>query len=224
MEKNVNRVSIENMHVTHKTYTVSQGHVVAVEPGKVILDIQSGFPSPQKIYLNWDQGRYLRKYINSRTNPELVVSNNDQIPWLSASPDSIVPNRWHIHLNRANYVAAHYQIGDLIGIKSKHEGQAFWFMGGYDIKFENILWTHLSRGVFRYVNKITIRNYHVAKAPAIEGQVPALSTPSGGPQIGQPWDGNVKDVLVENSTFDGTGDDAIALFNVENAVVYGIAT
>ena len=42
-----------------------------------------------------------------------------------------------------------------------------------------------------------------------------IATSGGGPQIGQPFDAPIKNVVVENLIADGTGDDSIGLFNVE---------
>ena len=45
--KDIYRVSFIGFHLTRKEYTVSQGHVVAVGPGYVDLEIQPDFPTPQ---------------------------------------------------------------------------------------------------------------------------------------------------------------------------------
>lgn len=45
-----------------------------------------------------------------------------------------------------------------------------------------------------------------------------IATSGGGPQIGQPFDPPIKNVVVENLIADGTGDDSIGLFNVERYI------
>ena len=48
--RDVNRVTFADMHMTRKNYTVSQGVVVESAPGKVVLDIDPGFPTPEAIF------------------------------------------------------------------------------------------------------------------------------------------------------------------------------
>ena len=45
-----------------------------------------------------------------------------------------------------------------------------------------------------------------------------LSTSGGGPQIGQPCDRDVTNVIIENMTAENTGDDPIAFFNVRGLI------
>ena len=215
--RNVYRVSFIGLHMTRKDYCVSQGHVVEVAPGRVDLEIQSGFPTPQDIYNPKNKaGRYLRRFTDSRTDPQLIVDNNRQIAWKSAS--LVSGKRWRLHLVKSNQVA-NYKPGDLIGIKSKHGGQTYWLDGGSDFIFEDVKWTQVSRGVFRGgFNKIRITRCVVERAPAINGQTPCLSTPDGGPQIGQENDPPTTDVLVEDCQMTATGDDAIAFFNASGTI------
>ena len=46
-----------------------------------------------------------------------------------------------------------------------------------------------------------------------------LSTSGGGPQIGQPCDGVISNVIVENLVAENTGDDSVAFFNVNWGIV-----
>ena len=46
-----------------------------------------------------------------------------------------------------------------------------------------------------------------------------LATAGGGPQLGQPNDPPIHGVVVRNHTSSGTGDDAIALFNVRGGSI-----
>jgi hypothetical protein len=215
--RGVFRVTMADMHMTRERYTVSQGEVVEVAPGKVILDIHEGFPTPADIFdADSDQGRYLRRYTNSKTNPQLIVENNPQIAWPGAT--HLGGGRWQIDLRRKKELA-NYSKGDLIGIKSKHGGQTYWFMGGSDFVFKSVKWTHKTRGVFRGgFDKIQILNCVTDRAAPIAGQTPCLAAPGGGPQIGQPWDPPTTGNLVEGCRFIASGDDAVAFFHAQGKI------
>jgi hypothetical protein len=214
---NVYRVTMDDMHMTRKDYTVSQGLVVEIAPGKVVLDIQDGFPTPAMIFdANSDQGRYLRRYTNSRTDPQMIETDNDQIPWTHAN--RIEGQRWEMQLKKKSEVA-NYAKGDLIGIKSKHGGQTYWFMGGSDIRFQSVKWTQKTRGVFRGgFDKIQFLDCVTDRSPPINGQMPCLASPDGGPQIGQPNDPPITGNVVRNCRFVASGDDAVAFFNAAGEI------
>ncbi len=220
--REVYRTSFIGMTMTYDRCRVSQGHVVSVGPGEVVLDIQSGFPTPQDIYdPDSNQGRYLRRYTDNRTDPQMVLENNDQVPWKNA--ELVSDRRWRLNLSRAN-VTPSYKAGDLIGIKSKHDAYPYWLYGGSDFVFEDVKWLQESRGVFRGgFDRIRVSGCVVDRLPPIDGQVPCLSTPGGGPQIGQPDDPPTTNNLVENCRMTGTGDDSVAFFNgsgtVRNCVI-----
>jgi len=154
--KNVYHLEFRDMFMTRPKYSVSQGSVVSVSPGAVVLDIAPGFPSPSSIFTEWSQGRYLKKYDNTnKLDPQIIHTNNDQIAWGYRSPnyfwpveDANVPGRWTIYLNSADQVVP-YSPGDYIGIKSKSEGHIYWFSGGNDLVFRNIRWRNSSRGLVR---------------------------------------------------------------------------
>ena len=216
---NVYRTTIKNLHLTRGKSVVTQGHVVSVSKGQVVLDIEPGFPTPLDIFNPlFDQGRYLRRYTDD-PNPELIVDNNDQIPWSNAS--HLSHNQWVIYLKQVNLTPL-YNEGDYLGVKSKcctsNGGSAYFFCGGEDIAFEYVKWTRQSRGVLRCgINKIRFSNCKVEKEPPINGQGWCLATSGGGPQIGQPNDPPVSDVLIENHYSVGTGDDGIGFFNVDQS-------
>lgn len=215
--RNVQHVTFAGMHMTRKDYTVSQGLVAEVDPGKVVLDIQPGFPDPDKIFDPANQqGRYLRCYTNSKTDPLLVQEDNGQIAWARAK--HVGGQRWEIELKNKNQLAG-YRQGDLIGIKSKHGGQAYWFMGGSDFVFDSVKWTQETRGVFRGgFDKIQILNCVTDRSPPINGQTPCLAAPGGGPQIGQPHDPPTLGNVVKNCRFIASGDDAVAFFNAGGVI------
>ena len=215
--RDVYRVTVSDLHMTRREYTVSQGLVVESVAGKVVLDIQEGFPTPADIFNpRSDQGRYLRRYTNSRTDPQMIEENNDQIPWMRAR--LVEGRRWEIELKNRK-VVANYSKGDLIGIKSKHGGQAYWFMGGSDFVFDSVKWTQKTRGVFRGgFDRIQVLNCVTDRSPPIHGQTPCLASPEGGPQIGQPNDPPITGNVVKNGRFIASGDDAVAFFNASGEI------
>lgn len=219
----VYRVTMAGMHMTREKYTVSQGLVVEVTEGKVVLDIQPGFPTPKEIFNALSkQGRYLRRYTNSLIAPQIIEVDNSQIPWTRA--EHLGGARWAINLKRGKELA-NYTKGDLIGIKSKHGGviefggQAYWFSGGSEFVFEEIKWTHKTRGVFRGgFNNIHVIRCVTERAAPINGQTPCLAAPGGGPQIGQPDDPPTTGHLVKECRFMASGDDAVAFFNASGEI------
>ena len=222
--RDVHGVTFADMHMTRKDYTVSQGLVVEVAPGRVILDIHPGFPTPNMIFNPFSkQGRFLRRYTNSATDPEVIEENNEQIPWTRCR--LIDARQWQLDLKQKNKVA-NYSKGDLIGIKSKHSkgdtefgGQTYWFYSGSDFLLQSVKWTHKSRGVFRGgFEKVQFVDCVIDRAPAINGQTPCLATPGGGPQIGQPNDPATSGHLVKNCRFIALGDDAVAFFNATGKI------
>ncbi len=212
---NFKRVTISDMTMTRPKMKVSQGYVVTVKAGQVVLRIQEGFPTPMELHSGESgkgAGRYLRKFSNSATDPQLVVNNNNQISWEDASLVQGTSRDWAMRQNDSGKVAP-YRVGELIAIKSKHGADAYKFSDGDGIFFSNVIWFQESRGAFRHVNKVHVGNSKILRAPAINGQVPCLSTPDGGPQVGQPGDGPITGANVEDCYFVGTGDDGIAFFN-----------
>jgi hypothetical protein len=233
--RNVYQVAFQGFHMTRPALKVSQGIVVSSAPGSVTLDIQSGFPSPHDIFDDWTQGRYVRAYDNTNPlDPQIIgfeawpPPRNPQIAWKTAEPVDGHPDRWTLYFNNKRQ-GSEYKPGDLIGIKSKHGGQAYWFASGSDFVFEDIMWTGETRGVFRGgFDHIRISDCMINRADPINGQAPALSSPGGGPQIGQPNDPPVTDVVVENCYIEGTGDDAVGFFNatgvLRNTVIHDAFT
>lgn len=221
----VYRTTFRGINFSRPHYKVSQGHVVSESKGKIVLDIQDGFPSPLDIFeTSWQQGdpvrRFLKQYTDSTDNPRIIPEDqgNTQIPWLSAAQVSGTPGRWEFALVQSNLTPA-YPVGALVGIKSKFNGTAYWFCRGSDITFDHVRWTHEARGVFRCgINNVRVTNSSIVRPPPINGQAAALSTTGGGPQIGQPNDPQSSGHVVENNTFIATGDNSIAFFNASGVV------
>jgi hypothetical protein len=216
--KNIYRVTFEDMHMARAAYTVSQGIVDSVSAGIVILEIQTGFPTPKDIFDSAStQGRYLRKYTNSVTNPQIVTINNTQIQWDSAV--LISGSQWKMILKNKNTITG-YNKGELIGIKSKHEGETFWILGGNDILFENIKYTQASRGLVRGgTSNVTVRGCRIERSAPINGQAPCMSTPSGGWQMNQPGDVYSTGMIVDSCYIESPGDDGVAFFDVNGGRV-----
>jgi hypothetical protein len=220
--RDVFHVSFIGLRLASKQPTVSQGHVVSVGASEVVLDIQDGFPSPGELFNpKSNQGRYLRRYADSRTDPKLD-DTEPQVPWNQATQVSGARWRFELHKRWPIDVAGRigwrdrpdWKPGDLIGIKSKPPGNVFWFFGGSDIAFEDIEWVGRSRGTFRGgIGHVHIARNVVNRGPPVHGQTPCLSTPGGGPQLGNPGDPPSEDDLVEDSRYTATGDDAIAFFS-----------
>ncbi len=210
--RGVYHVTVSGFHLDSVGMRTTQGHVVSVAPGVVVLDIEDGFPSFADIFNSAShQGRYLRRFTDSKTDPQLVQDDNTQVPWLTAT--LISGQRWQVNLKRTTETPP-YKPGDLIAVKSKVGGQAYWFSGGSDFVFDDIKWTKESRGVFRGgFNNIKVLNSDVEREPPINGQVSCLSTSGGGPQIGQPHDPPTTGNVVDHYSAEGTGDDSVAFFN-----------
>lgn len=219
----VHRVSFIGMHMTRDFHTVSQGSVVAVGKGSVVIDIQEGFPTPGEIFnKHSDRGRYLRRYVGPSESPQIVEEDNEQIAWTTA--EKVEGRRWRLE-TRPPSATPDYKAGDLVGIKSKKGGdamfggQAYWFSRGEDFRFEQVKWTQKTRGVFRGgFNKVHVIDCVTDRAPAIKGQTPYLAAPGGGPQIGQPEDPPSTGHLVQGCRFIASGDDAIGWFNASGTI------
>ncbi len=212
----VNRVTFADLHMTRDRLTISQGLVQSVGPGHVILKIDDGYPSPQDLYdASNETGRFLRRYKRVNGEPQMDHENNVQLAW--HMPVDMGQGVWELKLNRPGFTPS-YQPGDLIAVKSKRGGQAFWFSGGKDLRFERVKWTLKTRGKVRKDSQKIEMIDCVTDRTKVNGQWPCLASPEGGPQFGHPGDGVVTGVLISGCHFTGSGDDAIGLFEVEGRV------
>lgn len=218
---NAHRVAFQSMQMTGDRPAVSQGYVVSVGKGKVVLDIPAGFPTPGAIYNSGrTYGRWLRQYTDSKTDPRIiqdaVIPVNEQVKWDTTK--QLSAGRWQMNLAYPNQVAPYHK-GDLIGIKSKQTGNTYFFYQSSDITFDHVQWKVKSRGVFRGgTSRVTISNCRVDRSDPINGQTQCLSTPDGGPQLGQPDDPPTSGHRVENCVFVATGDDSVAFFKASGSV------
>jgi hypothetical protein len=212
--RNVSHVSFIGLHFTVGHMTVSQGIVEAMQPGAVVLRIEDGFPTPADLYnAESDRGRYLRRCTGGHIDQDPA---NVQIPWSQAQ--SLSAGRWRLDI-RAPRGWDGFRPGDVLAIKSKGEdGNAYRFLGGDDVVFDDVAWSRVTRGVFRGVNDIKILNCAILRDPPVDGHLPCLSSAAGGPQIGQPRDPPTTGDIVQNFTSAGTGDDSLAFFNASGSV------
>ena len=217
---NVAHVTFRDMHMTRAQYTVSQGTVVAVGSNYVDLDIHNGFPMPDEI-IRWStapKGMYLRRYTASLTDP-LIITDGDnlQVQWLETSYQ-ISGQRWHMIATDAHKGRlASYQVGEYVGIKSKHTGNTWYITNSDDIVFENVKWTHSTRGKFRNgTSNVRFSDCEFVRSPPINGQTPCLSSPAGGPQMGHEGDPRGSNFVVERCYIEGTGDDCVGIFDMDH--------
>lgn len=219
---NVAHVTFRDMHMTRAQYTVSQGTVVEVGSNYVDLDIHEGYPAPFDI-VRWSapQGLYLRRYTASLTDPLVITDGkNDQVVWTTNSYQ-ISGQRWRMLTGYNSVGLVNYNIGEYVGIKSKHTGNTWFFTYSDDLVFENMKYTHSTRGVFRQgTSNVRFSGCRFERAPPINGQMPCLSAPGGGPQFGQPLPDAVStNMVMENCYIESTGDDCAAFFHVNGGMV-----
>jgi len=86
--------------------------------------------------------------------------------------------------------------------------------------FRNIRWRNSSRGLVRGgFSNVGLYGCRIERGAPINGQMPVMSTPSGGPQMGQDGDPVSTNMVVEDCFIDSPGDDNIAFFNVNGGRV-----
>jgi hypothetical protein len=181
----------------------------------------------------------MRAYTNSATNPTLVQDvetngvltvNNVQIPWgdiISGStstptrPTQNSDGTWTIYLDHPTTNLAALGVWaantNLICLKAKSPGGGYAFLGSQYIKFDHVTFTENSRGVFHVgSSNNTVSNASILRGPAINGQVPCLSTSEGGPQFGQGGDPTYGNTVI-NFVAQAPGDDAVAFFDDDGA-------
>ncbi len=213
----VRNFTLRDLTCTRPRMTVSQGIVARVEPGQVWLDIQPGFPTPQRIVApQGNPGKYLRRYSHNPNNP-LLDMTVAQVDWTIAT--RVTANRWLMQLKYPRITP--FLVGDLIGIKSMAAGNAVWFgQGGNRIQFVRVRWMRSTRVLVRGgPTNVLISGCRIDKDPPLQGQSPCLASPHGGPQLNQPNDALARNMFVENCYFDSAGDDLVAFFHVDGGHV-----
>jgi hypothetical protein len=142
------------------------------------------------------------------------------------------PNRWAVPLGwvtgAANippyYADTTGQTPALVCLKLDSL-QALYFTdlanGGSDIVLNDITLVNAARSSFRgirgsldgRIHGVQIFNSSIARGPAINGQVPCLSSAGGGFQIGSLVDLPIYGTVIYNLQAEATGDDTVAIFN-----------
>ena len=211
--RGVQRVEWRDLTFSRQEKTVTQGVVVSSNNAAIILDIDAGYPTPGHLLtgrsgIQLRQGRYLRRYQRSEDGKSCrldISTVNEQVEWSSAR--QISETRWELTVNWPS--GARYELGNLIGVKCKRGGQSYFIVDSNEIVFENIRWINHARGVLRRTSSGRYSNCVIDRMD--EGD--CLSTAGGGPQLGQPHElDGVHDMVVQNFTAHGTGDDPIAVF------------
>nr|GGH92196.1 hypothetical protein GCM10011355_01120 [Aquisalinus luteolus] len=244
--RNAYRVHFCNFHITRDQETVSQGEIVGYlqgaswsadpdpdvygdetldNPGTFdtsgttsefpVVELHSGFPTIADIYNDdFGQGRYTKRWRYNANGEPYRVQDDQQAPWEQYADYG--SGRWVLGM----YNDPGYEIGDTIAIKSKLAGEPFFFNQGDSITVENIRVTRASRMLFRGgVDNITFRNVSIERQASVGGRIPFLSTAEGGPQMGQPDEGPLTNIVVEDMQAFGTGDDPLAAFDVTGLFV-----
>jgi hypothetical protein len=148
-------------------------------------------------------------------------------------PDPVdFPNRWTLTLswpmNKRSIPSYYSGMTDgamnLICMKVDH-ANAFWFddniAGGTDVIMSNIVWIGAARGMFRGIKGTLnggslgaqVYNSSIERGAPVGGQVPCLSTQSGGMHFGNPGDRPTYGNAVYGLRAEGTGDDTIGISN-----------
>ena len=217
--RNTYHVAIVGLHFTIPRMTVSQGVVEQASADSVVLRIDDGFPTPGDLTNpTLARGHYLRRCLGSAAEPHIDDDPDDvQVPWLRATP--LLGASWRLDI-RPRRGGGAFHVGDRLAIKSKNDnGNAYRFIHGADVTFDNVVWTRVTRGVFRGgMSGVQILNSAILRDPPVHGRVPCLASSAGGPQIGQPRDPDTSGSVVRNFTAAGTGDDALAFFNASGSV------
>ncbi|MCL2916485.1 right-handed parallel beta-helix repeat-containing protein [Shewanella corallii] len=231
--KMIKGLTLQGLHFTREHYSATQGEVVSTAPGEVVIKIHRGFPKPDFLWRYKDLGHYLRRATNSTTDPLIILTDNDQVKYgyrdgAPYPPEHVKGRQWKFYLanKKLDLEGKGYSKGSYVAIKAKKSGFPYEFRGGERLTMDDIKWTHSTRGIIRGTtladgtryafNDITISNCLIARAKPRFDQTPILSASGGGIQLNQPDDLPANNILVKNCRLESTGDDNIALFNVNN--------
>lgn len=219
--QDTSRVTIQHMtwKRTSSSQFATQGTIQRVMNGKIMVKISKDYPPPNN---NAAQGKYIKRYemvtANGETSCDIIKSNNDQITWTVAANVSFAKRIRERTYKFSVRSTSGLKKGDLIGIKSKSgDGQPYQFNGASDITFISNRWFTRSRGNFRgtVVKNIAFIDCEIAR----EKTTDCLATTGGGPQIGHGNDPSPENITIRNFVAYNTGDDSVALFNVNGGVL-----
>lgn len=210
-------ITIADLTMSRRKIESTQGHVVAVTPDSVTLDIPRGFPAPTSLLSDIEEeygdGRqvnrkWLRRFDETAQGPQIDV-DQPQVNWLSAIRLPGSGNRWRFTLREGRNMPR-FRPGDLIGVKSKSGRDAYRFTDGQRITFRGVRWQMETRGIFHRVDYVTIQDCSIAPPPSVGGIRFVMASSSGGPQIGHPMQPQqTHGHIVTGNDFRGTGDDAL---------------
>ena len=129
--KRVERLTIRDLQFRKSQELTSQGTVAEVGQGFVNLLITPEFPGLDAIYDKTSStGRYLRKFQNVDGKCEILEEKNQQVPWKDYQ--KVGEREWRVLLKQESKVVD-YQVGQLVGVKSKCCGNrksVFFFCRG----------------------------------------------------------------------------------------------
>ncbi len=209
-------ITIENLHLTTPKMKVTQGWITKISGNTIWLRVPPGFPTPTSLWESrtFGVGKYLREATNSNTSPQFIPGEG-QVPYTAVVQEG---DLFKVTLGRD--APSTWTVGDLLAYKSKNGGSAYFIMGAEDWVFNNVRWSGETRGVFRGGPKhLRFTNVEIRRPLPINGVQPILTSPAGGPQINQPSDTRGSDVVFDHFMAEGTGDDAVAFFNMGTSVV-----
>lgn len=226
MGRRTSCATIADLTMSRRKIETTQGHVVALTPNSVTIDIPSGFPAPTSLLSDvqeeYADGRevnrkWLRRFNETPEGPQIDIGQR-QVNWLSAVRTPGGKNRWRFALREVRNMSR-FRPGDLIGVKSKSGRDAYRFTDGAHITFRGVRWLMETRGIFHRVDYVTIQDCSISPPPPINGVRFAMASSSGGPQIGHPMQpGQTRGHRVIGNDFRGTGDDALMFAHASGVV------
>jgi hypothetical protein len=209
-------IKIEGIHFSFREISVTQGYVVSINGDKLVLDIPPGFPTPADLCF---ERNFLVKYTDEDPmNPKMDFRKNHQTIWITAENIDGAPEGWKrnlLHLKSPE--KGKYKKGDLLAVKTKcgadqlranGKGKGFFL---FNVKFSNMA----NRAVhIKKVDNIHLKQVTMERGTPINGRMPCLASPAGGPQIKE-----AKGVIIEDCKFIALGDDDLGIFSCENVII-----
>ena len=158
----------------------------------------------------------MRRYING-SSPQFDTAIA-QVAWETSK--LVSGNQWELTLKGSFPLP--FNVGDLLGVKSKMAGEPIYITGGgTNLQFIDIKWTRASRVLLRGgPSNVLFFGCIIERDAPVNGQIPCLSTAGGGIQLNQPDDPVSQNITVQNCNFDSAGDDLVAFFNVNGGSVH----
>jgi len=269
--QNSNNIEFQNIHFTKNKIKTTQGRVERVGTGNedyLVVQLEVGFPTlapfPAGVTdTSISHGRKIRRYrlivdpnspggfnpVYIRPDPEINAKGG--VVWEKA--EKINDQYWKVY-TLPRWHRYQFSKDQKVGIKTKHGKHAYYFEGDSEggrpssrISFIGVQWTQETRGIFRGVDVVSVRNSYAGPDPYLRYRldprrnavaVSYLSSSAGGPQIGSAddyplnYDWSDRDSSVKardggrwhsitHNNFVRLGDDAIGLFHVEDNVYIG---